>query len=161
MSDHAEVLPEPGDRVALLFSTMYVEGLQPHSRGTVAAVDGAGTIHVLWNNGIEQELRVCAEPRRLLIKAFSTKTHGGGRLVMQVLDDKSKAAGMPKSGDRVRFCFSNLSSRGLCRGNKGTAERVDNRGVIHVAWDNGAAVTLIPGWDTYDILPKKAQGEKT
>lgn len=156
MNDCAEALPEPGDRVGLLFSTTYVEGMQPGYRGTVAAVDGSGTIHVLWDNGTEQELRPCVEPYRLLTRAFSTKVHGGGRLVMRLFDDKSKAAGMPKPGDRVQFRFSHVHAHsGVWPGNKGTVDAVDKRGNIHVLWDNGAETTLVASWDIYDILPKE------
>ena len=159
MNDHVETLPEPGDQVWLLFATMYAEGLQPNSRGTVAAIDSSGTIWVQWHSGAEQELRVCEKPYRLLTRAFSTESHGGGRLIMRVLDDKSKAAGMPKPGDRIEFCSSSVRSGGLWPGNKGTVDSVDKRGVVCVSWDNGAKVDLVPCWDTYRILSEKDKGE--
>lgn len=154
MNDHVEVSPAPGDRVRLLFASSYVKGLQPNWRGTVAAVEGSGTIHMMWDNGEEQELRTSENPYRLLVKAFQ-----GGKLVMELLDDKSKAAGMPKPEDRVQFLASTLPSRGLWLGNKGTVDSVDKRGVVSVSWDNGAEVDLVPGWDTYRILPKDERGD--
>lgn len=41
----------------------------------------------------------------------------------------------------------------LPRGAQGTAQFVDDAGTLHVDWDNGARLGLIPGVDHYRIVP--------
>ena len=65
---------------------------------------------------------------------------------------------MPKPEDRVQFLASSIPSRGLWPGNKGTVDSVDKRGVVCVSWDNGAEIILVPGFDTYRVLPEKDKG---
>jgi photosystem II stability/assembly factor-like uncharacterized protein len=55
----------------------------------------------------------------------------GKRVVLIFMDDK----------------FSNLKS-----GDEGTIMFTDDIGQIHVQWDNGSTLALVPGVDIYNIL---------
>jgi hypothetical protein len=43
------------------------------------------------------------------------------------------------------------------KGAKGTIEYIDDAGHIHVKWDNGRSLSLIPNVDQYLILDKSCQ----
>lgn len=38
---------------------------------------------------------------------------------------------------------------------EGTIRHVDSLGQLHVIWDNGRKVAVIPGHDRYEILPEE------
>lgn len=40
-------------------------------------------------------------------------------------------------------------------GTKGIVRRIDDAGNIHVAWENGSSLSLIPGEDRFRIVDKK------
>ena len=40
-------------------------------------------------------------------------------------------------------------------GDKGTVDFVDDLGTIHVTWDNGILLGLVPGEDQFKILDEK------
>lgn len=56
-------------------------------------------------------------------------------------------------GKRVRLICMN-DPAGLNPGETGTVIIVDALGTIHVAWDCGSCLGLIPGEDTWEILPE-------
>jgi hypothetical protein len=39
-------------------------------------------------------------------------------------------------------------------GAKGTVDFVDALGTVHVKWDDGRSLGLVPGEDTWEVLPK-------
>lgn len=43
------------------------------------------------------------------------------------------------------------------KGSKGTITYIDDAGHIHVKWDNGRGLSLIPNVDRYEILEKSCQ----
>lgn len=45
----------------------------------------------------------------------------------------------------------------ITKGTKGTIEFIDSAGHIHVRWDNGRSLSLIPNVDHYLILDKTCQ----
>lgn len=42
-------------------------------------------------------------------------------------------------------------------GTEGTVDFIDDAGHIHVKWDNGQRLSLIPNVDIYEVLDKKCQ----
>lgn len=42
-------------------------------------------------------------------------------------------------------------------GTEGTIEFIDDMGNIHVKWDNGRTLSLVPESDTYEVLDRKCQ----
>lgn len=44
-------------------------------------------------------------------------------------------------------------------GTKGTVDFVDDIGTIHVKWDNGRTLGLIPGVDSFRILSERSDAE--
>ena len=56
-------------------------------------------------------------------------------------------------GDRVRLIRSTDSHTRLSPGSLGTAHFVDSCGTVHVAWDDGHMLGLIPGIDHFEVLP--------
>jgi len=55
------------------------------------------------------------------------------------------------TGKRVRCIFMN-DEYGVPSGTEGTITSVDDIGTIHVRWDNGSGLGLVPGEDRYQIL---------
>ena len=54
-------------------------------------------------------------------------------------------------GTRVRVIFMN-DVRAVDPGTEGTVRHVDDAGTVHVDWDNGRRLGLIPGEDSWEII---------
>ena len=54
-------------------------------------------------------------------------------------------------GTRVRVVFMN-DVRAVDPGMEGTVRHVDDAGTVHVNWDNGRCLGLIPGEDSWEII---------
>lgn len=61
-----------------------------------------------------------------------------------------------QSGDRLRLIWTADPHTRLSAGALGTVRFIDGLGTIHVAWDDGHALGLIPGIDQFDVLPPRA-----
>ena len=55
-------------------------------------------------------------------------------------------------GDRVRLVRTDDDFTDLRRGDEGTVNLIDDFGTIHVKWDRGNSLGLIPGEDDWIIL---------
>lgn len=55
-------------------------------------------------------------------------------------------------GRRVECVRMTGDSRSVPAGVQGTVVFVDDIGTIHVKWDNGSTLGLIPGLDSYKLL---------
>ena len=53
---------------------------------------------------------------------------------------------------RVKLIHMNDPYTKLISGDEGTIKFIDGIGQIHVQWDNGSTLALIPGEDQYEIL---------
>jgi len=58
-------------------------------------------------------------------------------------------------GKRVKLIKMDDQYTDLKSGDEGTIKFVDGIGQIHVSWDNGSTLALIPEIDEYDILESK------
>ncbi|MCQ9359246.1 MULTISPECIES: DUF4314 domain-containing protein [unclassified Corynebacterium] len=58
----------------------------------------------------------------------------------------------PTPGTRIRLINTSDPYTTLIPGDEGTIELIDDAGTIHVTWDTGSRMGLIPGEDTYLIL---------
>lgn len=58
----------------------------------------------------------------------------------------------PTTGDRVRLIYTNDQYTMLRSGDEGTVGLIDDMGTIHVSWDNGSRLGLIPGVDIFVVL---------
>lgn len=58
----------------------------------------------------------------------------------------------PAPGTRIRLTNTSDPYTTLTPGDEGTVELVDDAGTIHVTWDTGSRLGLVPGEDTYQIL---------
>ncbi len=52
-------------------------------------------------------------------------------------------------GDRIQLQFTNDPYTNLVSGDLGTVDHVDDLGTIHVNWDNGSHLGLVPGEDKW------------
>jgi hypothetical protein len=57
-----------------------------------------------------------------------------------------------KSGDRVLLVNMVDDPNPIKSGTKGTVEYVDSLGTIHVQWDDGRTLGLIPGYDEFKVI---------
>jgi len=59
------------------------------------------------------------------------------------------------TGRRVRliFCSDPSTRTWLQPGRMGTVEQVDPLGIVHVRWDSGPSLGLVPGEDRWTLLP--------
>lgn len=58
-----------------------------------------------------------------------------------------------KVGDRVRLIRCTDPYTRLERGAKGTVSFIDDLGTVHVRWDSGSTLGLVPGSDAWEVLP--------
>ncbi|TDE22824.1 DUF4314 domain-containing protein [Actinomadura sp. 6K520] len=58
----------------------------------------------------------------------------------------------PRRGDQIRLIATSDPYTVLEQGTLGTVTGVDSRGTIHVRWDNGSTLGLLPGLDRFDII---------
>lgn len=63
---------------------------------------------------------------------------------------------MVEVGDRVRLVRTSDSYTQLKPGAEGVVELIDGLGTVHVCWDDGSRLGLIPGTDDFE----KIGGEK-
>ncbi|MEC9473431.1 MAG: DUF4314 domain-containing protein [Actinomycetota bacterium] len=57
-----------------------------------------------------------------------------------------------KAGDRIRLVQTSDPYTKLVHGDLGTVRRIDDMGTVHVNWDSGSSLGLIPGEDSWVIL---------
>lgn len=55
-------------------------------------------------------------------------------------------------GKRIRLISMNDDPRPVESGTMGTIQRVDGIGQLHVLWDNGRQLAVVPEVDEYEIL---------
>ena len=56
------------------------------------------------------------------------------------------------TGKRIELISTTDPYTTLKRGDRGTVDFVDDLGTIHVSWDNGSNLGLVPGEDQFKIL---------
>ena len=66
---------------------------------------------------------------------------------------------MTKVGDRIELVDCSDPYTKLTPGSKGTVSLVDSMGTVHVAWDSGSNLGLIPGEDSWRVLPNEVTYE--
>lgn len=62
---------------------------------------------------------------------------------------------MAAKGDRVEFIASSDPFTRLQSGDRGTVRFVDDLGTVHVDWDSGSGLGMVPGEDSFRVLPKE------
>ena len=55
-------------------------------------------------------------------------------------------------GRRIELISTNDPYTNLRKGDRGTIDFVDDMGTLHVTWDNGSTLGLVPGEDHYRII---------
>ena len=55
-------------------------------------------------------------------------------------------------GDRVRLISTSDRYTKLLHGDRGTVRLIDSMGTVHVDWDSGSKLGLVPGEDSWVIL---------
>lgn len=56
-------------------------------------------------------------------------------------------------GRRIEYLACDDEYTPLPRGLQGTAQCIDDAGTLHVDWDNGSRLGLLPGIDRYRVVP--------
>lgn len=59
---------------------------------------------------------------------------------------------MVEEGDRVKLKSLNDPYTRLPPGVEGTVYHVDDIGTIHVDWDNGSKIGIVPGVDRFEVI---------
>lgn len=65
---------------------------------------------------------------------------------------------MEKRGDRVELVHTSDPQTRVKPGDRGTVRAVDGFGTVHVRWDNGSRLGLVPGDDVW--LPANGEGDE-
>ena len=60
-------------------------------------------------------------------------------------------------GRRIKCILMSNDPDPILGGTKGTIDHIDDMGHIHVKWDNGRTLSLIPNVDMYEVLDKTCQ----
>lgn len=55
-------------------------------------------------------------------------------------------------GKRIELIYTSDPYTNLKPGDRGTVDFVDDMGTIHVNWDNGSTLGLVPGEDKFRII---------
>ena len=55
-------------------------------------------------------------------------------------------------GKRIELISTTDPYTGIKPGDRGTVDFVDDLGTIHITWDNGSQLGLVPGEDQYKIV---------
>ena len=63
-------------------------------------------------------------------------------------------------GDRIKLIKMTDDPRPIEPGSEGTIKFIDDMKQIHVDWDNGRTLALIPGVDEYTIIEKTMENLK-
>ena len=58
------------------------------------------------------------------------------------------------TGTRIQLLTTMNDTQGVEEGTKGTVTHVDDIGTIHMRWDNGRGLGLIPGEDNFKVLSR-------
>lgn len=53
-------------------------------------------------------------------------------------------------GTRIRLIFTDDPYTKLIPGDEGTVTSVDDAGQIHISWDKGSSIAMIPGVDQFE-----------
>lgn len=61
---------------------------------------------------------------------------------------------MYPEGTRIEMLTTMDDIQGVEAGMKGTVTKVDDLGTIHMRWDNGRGLGLIPGEDQFKVLSR-------
>jgi hypothetical protein len=59
------------------------------------------------------------------------------------------------TGKRIELVSTTDPYTSLKPGDKGTVDFVDDIGTVHVTWDNGSKLGLVPGEDQFKILDEE------
>ena len=59
------------------------------------------------------------------------------------------------TGKRIELISTSDPYTTLKPGDRGTVDFVDDLGTIHITWDNGSKLGLVPGEDQYHILEEE------
>lgn len=59
---------------------------------------------------------------------------------------------MTAVGDRVELIRCSDEWTRLAPGTQGTVRLIDSMGTVHVAWDDGSSLGMIPGEDRFKVL---------
>jgi|VirMetMinimDraft_7_1064189.scaffolds.fasta_scaffold21984_2 hypothetical protein len=65
-----------------------------------------------------------------------------------------------KKGDRIRCIEMPDDPSPIESGAEGTVRHVDDADQIHVNWDDGRTLALIPGIDKYEIIEQEVSEKK-
>ena len=63
-------------------------------------------------------------------------------------------------GTRIELLSTMDDIQGVEKGIKGTVVGVDDIGTIHMEWDNGRGLGLIPGEDSFKVLSKPQENSQ-
>ncbi|HZW76230.1 MAG TPA: DUF4314 domain-containing protein, partial [Caldimonas sp.] len=67
-------------------------------------------------------------------------------------DTRARQLDVLVAGARVRLVRTTDPHTELRPGARGTIEDVDDAGTIHVAWDSGSSLGMVPGEDVIELL---------
>ncbi len=63
---------------------------------------------------------------------------------------------IPNVGDRVALVDCADAYTTIEPGTRGTVRLIDSIGTVHVVWDDGSTLGLVPGWDTWEPIDDQA-----
>jgi len=64
-------------------------------------------------------------------------------------------------GTRIRLNHMSDPWSPVPEGTEGTVDHVDAIGTIHMKWDNGRSLGLVPGEDSFSVIPQKQAQDMT
>ncbi len=57
-----------------------------------------------------------------------------------------------KKGDRIELVYTSDVMTNLRQGDRGTVTMIDAMDTVHVKWDSGSTLGMVPGEDSFRII---------
>jgi hypothetical protein len=74
------------------------------------------------------------------------------RIARAMPDTRTRYAGLPQPGTRVRLLGHTDIFSDLQPGEEGVVSLIDALGTVHVNWDCGSGLGLVPGEDRWEVI---------
>ena len=58
----------------------------------------------------------------------------------------------PEVGDRIKLVYTTDPYTNLKKGDEGTITMLDSVGTVHVRWDTGSTLGMVPDEDRFEVI---------
>jgi hypothetical protein len=128
------------------------------SSGIVWVISAGGTVYAFAEEDLADAQHIVCVGANLDVQRFTVTRAQWREARSKLWADRSNPvtvidwSNVAEPGDRVRLVSTADLDTRLQPGAVGTASLVDDRGTVHVRWDEGSTLGLIPGVDRWEVI---------